>query len=125
MSERLHVVEPLGYLENLFLIEHARLVMTDSGGLQKEACFLDTPCITLRNETEWSETVACGGNRVAGTNRSDVLGALDLWEAQIASGKVDFAAEARSRFGDGKASDTIVKHLVAFCAERRRGRNDK
>jgi UDP-GlcNAc3NAcA epimerase len=124
-SDRLHIVEPIGYFENLFLIEHARLVMTDSGGLQKEAFFLDTPCITLRGETEWLETVAGGGNRVVGTNRADVLGAVDLWEAQIASAKVDFAAEARARFGNGKASDTIVEHLVAFCAERRRGRNDR
>jgi UDP-N-acetylglucosamine 2-epimerase len=125
MSDRLHIVEPIGYLENLFLIEHARLVMTDSGGLQKEAFFLDTPCITLRTETEWPETVAGGGNRVVGTHRGDVMAALDLWEAQLACATVDFAAEARSRFGDGKASDRIVGHLVALCAERSRGRNDK
>jgi UDP-GlcNAc3NAcA epimerase len=118
-SSRLHIVEPIGYLENLYLIENARLVMTDSGGLQKEAFLLDTPCITLRTETEWPETVAGGGNRVVGTSRAAVLEAVDAWEARIASAKVDFAAEARSRFGDGKASDRIVEHLVAFCAERR------
>jgi UDP-GlcNAc3NAcA epimerase len=120
-----HIVEPIGYLENLYLIENARLVMTDSGGLQKEAFFLDTPCITLRGETEWPETVAGGGNRVVGTKRADVLGALDVWEANIASQKVDFAAEARARFGDGRASETIIKHLVSFCAERGRARSDK
>jgi UDP-GlcNAc3NAcA epimerase len=118
-SSRLHVVEPIGYLENLYLIENARLVMTDSGGLQKEAFFLDTPCITLRTETEWPETVAGGGNRVVGTSRAAVLEAVDAWEARIASAKVDFAAETRSWFGDGKASDRIVEHLVAFCAGRR------
>jgi UDP-GlcNAc3NAcA epimerase len=123
--ERLHIVEPIGYLENLYLIERARLVMTDSGGLQKEAFFLDTPCITLRGETEWPETVDGGGNRIVGTNRADVLGALDVWESRIAGGQADFSAEARARFGGGKASDTIVRHLVEFCAERaaHRGRD--
>ncbi len=117
-SERLHVVEPIGYLENLFLIDHARLVLTDSGGLQKEAFFLGTPCITLREETEWPETVAAGGNRIAGTDRATVLTALDGWEQKISAGKVDFATRAREQFGGGKASDAIVEHLAAFCAAR-------
>jgi UDP-N-acetylglucosamine 2-epimerase len=117
-SERLHVVDPIGYLENLFLIEHARLVLTDSGGLQKEAFFLGTPCITLREETDWPETVSGGGNSIVGTERSAVLGALTAWESKIAAGRIDFAAAAREQFGNGRASDVIVEHLAAFCAAR-------
>lgn len=60
----LHLVEPLGYLENLAVLRQARLLLTDSGGLQKEAAWLGTPCVTLRNETEWIETVQGGWNRL-------------------------------------------------------------
>jgi UDP-GlcNAc3NAcA epimerase len=58
------VTEPLGYLDMCKLVHHSSLVMTDSGGLQKEAYFHRVPCITLRDETEWVETVACGWNRL-------------------------------------------------------------
>jgi UDP-GlcNAc3NAcA epimerase len=119
-SERLHVVEPIGYLENLFLLGNARLVLTDSGGLQKEALFLGTPCITLREETEWPETVAAGGNRIVGTDRAGAVAALEDWEARISAGKVDFTTRARERFGGGKASDAIVEHLASFCDRRGR-----
>ena len=58
------LVEPLGYLDMCRLTHHADLVLTDSGGLQKEAYFHRVPCITLRNETEWTETIECGWNRL-------------------------------------------------------------
>lgn len=65
-SGRLHLIEPLGYLDMLALVHRAALVLTDSGGLQKEAFFLQTPCVTLRGETEWTETVEAGMNVLAG-----------------------------------------------------------
>lgn len=67
------VLEPTGYLETQRLVMGAKAVLTDSGGLQKEAFFHRTPCITLRNETEWIETKLGGLNRLAGANRRAIL----------------------------------------------------
>jgi UDP-GlcNAc3NAcA epimerase len=114
-SGRLHVIEPVGYLENLYLIEHSRLVLTDSGGVQKEALFLNAPCVTLRTETEWPETVECGANRVVGTERASVLDAVRDLEDRLKGGRPDFSAHVRDSFGDGRASESIVEHLAAFC----------
>jgi UDP-N-acetylglucosamine 2-epimerase len=119
-SARLHVTEPVGYLENLFLIERARVILTDSGGMQKEAFFVGTPCITLRGETEWLETVESGGNIIAGTERANILAALDKTAAFGQRGRSELAAAAARRFGGGKASDVIVEHLASFCGERAR-----
>jgi UDP-N-acetylglucosamine 2-epimerase len=73
---RIRVTEPLPYLEFLAAVAHARLVLTDSGGLQKEACLLGVPCVTLRETTEWRETVEAGWNRLAGTDPARILEAM-------------------------------------------------
>ncbi|NJN39728.1 MAG: UDP-N-acetylglucosamine 2-epimerase (non-hydrolyzing) [Gammaproteobacteria bacterium] len=73
---RLRLIPVLGYLDMLWLVRNARLVLTDSGGLQKEALFLGSPCITLRDETEWPETVEAGGNVIAGLDPQRVLDAV-------------------------------------------------
>ena len=75
--ERLLMIEPVGYLDMLQLLGHARIALTDSGGLQKEALFLETPCVTLRDETEWPETIAAGGNILTGSSGSKVLEAVE------------------------------------------------
>jgi UDP-GlcNAc3NAcA epimerase len=61
---RVRVREPLGYLESLAVLQGARAVVTDSGGIQREAYWLGVPCVTMRAETEWVETVECGANRL-------------------------------------------------------------
>jgi UDP-GlcNAc3NAcA epimerase len=102
-----HVIEPAPYLEMIALLADARAVMTDSGGVQKEAFFLEIPCITLRDETEWLETVESDANRLAGADPRRASSALDA----LAEGrwKPDFSARP---YGSGKAAEAIVASLL-------------
>jgi UDP-N-acetylglucosamine 2-epimerase len=102
--ENVQVVEPVGYLTMLALQKNARYVMTDSGGVQKEAFLLATPCITLRSETEWVETAAAGWNHVVGLDRQKI--------AQLFSG-YQRGKKPPPIFGDGDAASKIV-HLLAY-----------
>jgi UDP-GlcNAc3NAcA epimerase len=77
LGSNIEVVPPMSYLDILGHMKHATAVLTDSGGIQKEAYFVQTPCITLRDETEWAETVACGANQVVGSSYEDILVAYD------------------------------------------------
>jgi UDP-GlcNAc3NAcA epimerase len=95
-------VEPLGYLEMLALVAGADAVVTDSGGLQKEAYWLRVPCVTLRPSTEWVDTVAAGANRLAEP--------ADLPEALAAA---SFPADPPELYGDGRAADRIAASLYA------------
>lgn len=102
-SRNLKLIEPVGYLDMLVLERHARLILTDSGGMQKEAYFLRVPCVTLRPETEWVETVADGWNVVVGAEPARILEAVhgNPWTRQ-----------ATRTFGDGKAAHRIVQALA-------------
>ncbi|HEC33670.1 MAG TPA: UDP-N-acetylglucosamine 2-epimerase (non-hydrolyzing) [Chloroflexi bacterium] len=102
VPENLRVVAPVGYLEMLQLEEHARLILTDSGGVQKEAYLLGVPCITLREETEWMETVEAGWNRLVGTDGKALMTAVREWEPP---------SDRPNCFGDGRASERIVALL--------------
>lgn len=108
-ATHVRIVNPLPYVDMLRLETSARLVLTDSGGVQKEAYFVGTPCLTLRDETEWTETLQNGWNRVVGTSPEKILPLVEsLWSANGASpaGRPMLAA-----FGDGRASDRIVQIL--------------
>ncbi len=102
---RIIVIEPVGYLESLWLIEHCRMVLTDSGGLQKEAYFLGKACVTLRDETEWTELTDAGVNITAGTTVKGVLEACrKLLPVQV--------VPDLSLYGNGKSSEYITDLLL-------------
>lgn len=101
----LHVAPPVGYLDFTALLLGARAVVTDSGGVQKEAYFHGIPCVTLRDETEWVETVDGGFNRLAGMDPVRVAAAL-------ANGTAP--ADRPHYYGDGRASDRIVEAILAW-----------
>jgi len=99
------VIEPVGYFDMLRLIQHCRLVMTDSGGLQKEAYFFGKYCITLRDDTEWMELVDGGYNHLAGSSKGKIIFSFH----QLLAKKGSFAEKF---FGCGKAASRIVEHLA-------------
>ncbi|NLG92237.1 MAG: UDP-N-acetylglucosamine 2-epimerase (non-hydrolyzing) [Clostridiales bacterium] len=99
------LIDPVGYLEMLLLTSNACQVMTDSGGLQKEAWFMKVPCITLRQETEWVETLNGNWNVLA------KLTTEDIYEKALHT-VPDPAARGQMPFGDGKASEKIAAALL-------------
>jgi UDP-N-acetylglucosamine 2-epimerase (non-hydrolysing) len=101
------LINPIGYFETIKLASSARLVATDSGGLQKEAFWVGTPCITLRDSTEWVETIRRGANFLAGTDEKQILATIRKVLA-----KPRRIREAPNPFGDGRASERIVATLV-------------
>jgi len=100
------LIEPVGYLEMVWLIDNSDLIMTDSGGLQKEAFFFEKPCITLRDETEWVELVENKFNILVGAQKDKILAAFENYETSFAK---DFDMDL---YGGGKASEVIVKELL-------------
>jgi UDP-GlcNAc3NAcA epimerase len=113
---RLRAIEPLGYLDMIALVARSRIVLTDSGGLQKEAFILGRPCVTLREETEWVETVEAGGNIVAGSDPQHILDAVAHWDRVRDAGEPDFSAAAGRLYGDGRAAERIVAVVLALRA---------
>lgn len=104
------LIEPVGYHEMLRLTENARLVFTDSGGLQKEAFWLHTPCITLRDRTEWVETTQLGANQLcSSTTRRIVEAAREIIEAEGIKNKL---RKLRNPFGNGQAAKKIVAETL-------------
>jgi UDP-GlcNAc3NAcA epimerase len=106
-SPGLQVISPVSYLDMVMLERHARLVVTDSGGVQKEAYFHSVPCVTLRGETEWVELLSAGWNRLLPPSSAQAVyeGVRRALEAEPPARKEPF-------YGDGKASRRIVAVLV-------------
>jgi UDP-GlcNAc3NAcA epimerase len=103
-TESLHITEPLGYFEIIYLLNHCEKVFTDSGGMQKEAFFFAKPCITLRDETEWVELVKNNFNVLAGANYDKILHSFESH-----SFNPDFNLNL---YGGGNAAKQIIKELL-------------
>ncbi len=103
VPKRIRVIEPLEYLDFIRLEATARLILTDSGGVQEEACVLGVPCVTLRDSTERPETIEVGANTLAHPDESTVRRNVD--------GMLSLDADWRNPFGDGRASQRILEDL--------------
>ncbi|CAN5313265.1 UDP-N-acetylglucosamine 2-epimerase (non-hydrolyzing) [soil metagenome] len=98
------IIEPVGYFDMLSLLENCKLVLTDSGGLQKEAYFFNKFCITLRDQTEWVELVDAGANELAGANTEKILALFKKSQNKVIS--------RENLYGDGNAAKKIVASLA-------------
>jgi UDP-GlcNAc3NAcA epimerase len=104
IHENIKIIDPTGYLKMLILTRNAVKVLTDSGGVQKEAYFLERPCITLRNETEWIETLENGWNYTVGVDTELILEKVK----EAKTGKQN------KYFGDGSAAGKIVEVILRY-----------
>jgi UDP-GlcNAc3NAcA epimerase len=105
-SGNVKLIAPVGYLEMILLEKHASFILTDSGGVQKEAFFYRVPCITMREETEWIETSELGWNRITGADSKKILAAF----ADFAKNKP--AKTSARPYGNGDAASKIVKEIA-------------
>ena len=106
-NEYIKIIPPVSFLEMIALEKNSKMVITDSGGVQKEAFFFQKPCIILRSETEWLELVACGSAKIADADESKIVKAYaDLSTAK----KLKFP----TLFGDGKASEFICEAILKY-----------
>ena len=102
----LHCIQPVSYLEIQRLEMSARVILTDSGGMQKEAFFHAIPCITLRDETEWVETVESGWNQLAGADTAAILKVMEQADSMPKT--------SMSAYGNGAAATDIVKYIHQY-----------
>lgn len=117
---RLHKVAPLGYLEFNYLVQHAKAVITDSGGITEETTVMGIPCMTLRNNTERPETVTEGTNELLGTDPHAIRPALD----KLLAG--DWKKGKEIPLWDGKTAERIVTHIMTlFIPEEVRAKNNE
>jgi UDP-N-acetylglucosamine 2-epimerase (non-hydrolysing) len=106
----LYIVDPLGYLAFNFLVQYAKAVITDSGGVTEETTVMGVPCITLRDNTERPETVDIGTNELIGTNPNAIKPTMStLWEGNWKKGSIP-------DLWDGKTAGRIINHLLSFNA---------
>jgi len=102
IGENVKMIKPVGYFDFIWLQKNAKKILTDSGGIQKEAYMLKVPCITLRENTEWIETVNDGWNILVGSNKEKILKELQEFKPK---------GKQTNAFGNGHANENIVKIL--------------
>ena len=102
------IVDPVPYLDMLMLERNAGMILTDSGGVQKEAYWFSVPCVTLRDETEWVELVEAGCNRIVGASSQSILKAVEQFESSCK----DVFATPTDLYGDGHSAEQIAATLA-------------
>jgi len=107
VAPHVRLIEPVGYVDMIALARSARLVLTDSGGLQKEAYWVGAPCVTLREETEWVETVSNGWNRLVGADQQTIVDAVRSFTPP---------PSRPALYGDGEAAARCVDLLNPHSA---------
>lgn len=106
ISLNFQTIPPVGYFDMIELLKGASIVMSDSGGLQKEAYFFNKPCITMRDETEWVELIEAGVNKLAGADTQRILDAFHFFKNEITS-------FPKGMYGDSHAAQKIVDYLTS------------
>jgi UDP-N-acetylglucosamine 2-epimerase len=104
-SRNVIIIEPVGYLDSIMLTQNAKKIITDSGGLQKEAYFAKVPCITLYENTGWPETVKDGWNTIVDLSKDDIIEAINNFVP---------IRRQRNEFGNGRASEKIAEIISDF-----------
>jgi len=105
----LKIIDPVGYFDMIALEKAARMILTDSGGIQKEAYWLKVPCITLRNETEWVETVENGWNKLTGSNPTAIIEAVHNFTPPT---------EQAELYGNGKAANRVLQEITNYIERK-------
>lgn len=103
------LTEPLGFLDFIKLMNHAKMILTDSGGVQKEAYILQVPCVTLRDNTEWVETIEDGWNVLVGCNKNNIVKTVEEFNS--------LENTPRNRYGNGNASTEIASIIEKISLE--------
>ncbi|TAN42058.1 MAG: UDP-N-acetylglucosamine 2-epimerase (non-hydrolyzing) [Nitrospirae bacterium] len=109
---KVRLIEPVGYFDMIELMKNTRCVLTDSGGLQKEAFFFAKPCIVLRDQTEWIELLDSGSNRLAGAERDVILECYNSFKPLFIGNPSADLKSGPGLYGNGKASYEIVRCLI-------------
>lgn len=107
LGENIVLSDPFSYLDMILFLKNAKMVFTDSGGVQKEAMFFETPCVTLRQETEWTETVDAGWNLLAGSDTASILKSAEKHLGMIRKNK-------DSIYGSGRSAENVIDSIVSF-----------
>jgi UDP-GlcNAc3NAcA epimerase len=105
ISDMVHLIDPVGYLEMIWLENNCELVCTDSGGVQKEAYFFHKPCITIRDETEWVELVESGWNKLVGSDNAAIIDGISNFKIPKIHGNL---------YGNGNSAELIVDVLLNY-----------
>ncbi len=109
-NEKIITIDPVGYLDFIKLEKHAKIILTDSGGIQKEALTLEVPCLTLRDNTEWLETIEMGVNKLVGAKENLIVSGVNDILSNISKYE---NMSWKNPYGDGLSSEKIVKEILS------------